>query len=425
MKRILTIISALLFSSSVIFAQEADIKVGELVNTGNWFELERVYPTVASDVQTPMLKQMAEVMLASNFNRPAELREKLQRFIAEHQAELGFENVCNMIAMGAMAEGFEGNYASAADMVKTLAETVKSVAGSLEGTGIEELLAYYEQVRELPAPVVEKPDTDVKIAFSEKSDMLLYIPVSSNGKTYDFIFDTGASLSLISNDIANDLDAKFIGDSVYVGGATGGGALQRAFIEKMNIGPLTFRNAVVLVSANPLSDDPIKVDAVLGMDFIERLGEIQIDMSDRSLIVPVQKTALPAYGRNIILDQNIPIVEFMDRKGNKLKFVLDTGHSDADLTDLWFAKNAETASALPTETQNTWGHGGTVRHEIVRIPEYTLTIGDTSVTFNNIPASVPAGDTVTSPNDGNLGMALLKKSGKLTISFDEMFVKYE
>ena len=64
MKRILTIISTLLFSSSVIFAQEADMKVGELVNTGNWFELERVYPAVAADVQTPLLKQMAEVMLA-------------------------------------------------------------------------------------------------------------------------------------------------------------------------------------------------------------------------------------------------------------------------------------------------------------------------------------------------------------------------
>ena len=32
MKRILTIISTLLFSLSVIFAQEADMKVGELVN---------------------------------------------------------------------------------------------------------------------------------------------------------------------------------------------------------------------------------------------------------------------------------------------------------------------------------------------------------------------------------------------------------
>ena len=85
MKRILTIITTLLLSSSVIFAQEADMKVGELLNTSDWFELERVYPALAADVQAPMLKQMAEVMLASNFNRPAELREKLQKLIAEHE----------------------------------------------------------------------------------------------------------------------------------------------------------------------------------------------------------------------------------------------------------------------------------------------------------------------------------------------------
>ena len=130
MKRLLTIITTLLLSSSVIFAQEADMKVGELLNTSNWFELERVYPAVAADVQTPMLKQMAEALLASNFNRPVELREKLQKLIAEHQAELGFENVCNMTVMGAMVEGYEGNYAVAADMVKAIADAVKAATGS-------------------------------------------------------------------------------------------------------------------------------------------------------------------------------------------------------------------------------------------------------------------------------------------------------
>ncbi|WP_458461074.1 hypothetical protein, partial [Paenibacillus sp.] len=61
------------------------MKVGELVNTGNWFELERIYPAVAADVQSPMLKLMAEVTLASNFNRPDELRGKLQKVLANHQ----------------------------------------------------------------------------------------------------------------------------------------------------------------------------------------------------------------------------------------------------------------------------------------------------------------------------------------------------
>lgn len=424
MKRILTTITAILITSSIIFAQEADLKVGELINSGNWFELERVYSGFKDDVQTPMLKLMAEVMLAFNFNRPDELRKKLQKLIAEHQEELGFENVCNMTITGALAEGFEGNYGVAADMVKAIADAVKEATGSLEGTGIEELLAYYNDVRELPAPVLEKPDTDIKIALSEKSG-LLWIPVDINGKTYDFIFDTGASLSFISMDLANEFGAKIISKPVFVGGSGGGGNLQRGLIEKMDVGPISFRNMLALVSNNPSTDDPIKVDAVLGMDFIKRLGEIQIDMKDLTLIIPTHNTSLPEYGRNIIFDQNIPHIEAMDINGNKLKFILDTGHSGADLTDLWSAKNVEIINDLPTETQNTWGHGGTVQHEIVKVPEFALTIGEGSITFKGIPATIPVGDSVITSYDGNLGMGLLKGFSKVTINFVEMFVKTE
>ena len=424
MKLILTIITSLLFTSSIAFAQEADMKVGELVNTGNWFELERVYPAVAADVQTPLLKQMAEVMLASNFNRPAELREKLQKLIAEHQADLGFENVCNMTVMGAMVEGYEGYYAVAADMVKAIADAVMSAAGSLEGTGLSELLAYYEAVREYPAPVLEKPAEDVKIALAEKSG-LMWIPVVVNGKTYDFILDTGASFTMVSQDLAKDMGAKIIGDSVFVGGATGGGYGQRAFIENMSVGPVSLKNVIAFVCDNPSDDDPLKVDAVLGMDFIERAVEIQIDLDAMTVTIPAQRTALPAYGRNIILEQNIPVVESADANGNRYTFIVDTGASGAYLSDLWFAKNAEMAAALPLETQNVWGHGGTVRNEIVKIPEYNMTIGSTSVDFKDIPATVPSGGMVSSSRDGSLGMGLLKQFRKVTFNFEDMFVVFE
>lgn len=424
MKRILTIITTLLLSSSVIFAQEADMKVGELLNTSNWFELERVYPALAADVQPPMLKKMAEVLLASNFNRPAELREKLQKLIAEHQAELGFENVCNMTVMGAMVEGYEGNYAVAADMVKAIADAVEAAAGSLEGTGLSELLAYYEAVREYPAPVLEKPAGDVEISLTEKSD-LLWIPVVVNGKSYDFILDTGASFTMISQDLAKDMGAKIIGDPVFVGGATAGGYGQRAFIENMSVGPVSLKNVIAFVCDNPSDDDPLKVDAVLGMDFIERAGEIQIDLDAITVTIPAQKTALPACGRNIILEQNIPVVESTDANGNRYAFILDTGASGADLSDLWYAKNAEMVAALPLETQNVWGHGGTVQLEIVKVPEFKLTIGTSSAKFKDLPATVPANGTVSSSRDGRLGMGLLKQFKKVIFNFEEMFVAFE
>lgn len=401
------------------------MKVGELLNTSDWFELERIYPAVAANVQTPMLKQMAEALLASNFNRPVEFREKLQKLIAEHQAELGFENVCNMTVIGAMVEGYEGNYAVAADMVKAIAEAVKAATGSLEGTGLSELLAYYEAVREYPAPVLEKPAEDIKIALTEKS-YLLGIPVVVNGKTYDFILDTGASFTMISQDLANDMGVKIIGDPVFVGGGEStGGYGQRAFIENMNVGPVSFKNVIAFVSENPTDDDPLKVDAVLGMDFIERAGELQIDLAAMTLTIPAQPTVMPASGRNIILERNIPVVETTAANGNRYTFILDTGASGANLSDLWFAKNAEVAAALPVETQNVWGHGGAVQLEIVKIPEYKLTIGTASAEFKDLPATVPANGTVSSSRDGRLGMGLLKQFSKVIFNFEDMFVAFE
>lgn len=424
MKRIITIIATLLLTSSVVFAQEADKRVGELLNTSNWFELERVYPIVKGDVQTPMLKLMAEVMLASSFNRPEELREKLQKLIDEHQEELGFENVCNMSITGALTEGYEGNYGVAADMVKAVADTIKAATGSLEGTGIEELLAYYEDVRDLPAPVLEKPDTDVKIQLTEKSG-LLWIPVKINGKTYDFIFDTGASFTMISQDLAKDMGAKIIGGPVFVGGGEStGGYGHRAFIESMNVGPVSLKNVIAFVSENPTDDDPLKVDAVLGMDFIKRAGEIQIDLSTMTLTIPVQRT-LPLYGRNIILEVNIPIVEASDVNANRYTFILDTGASGDNLSDLWFSKNAEIAAKLPTLNQRTWGHGGIVQNQIVKIPEYKLIIGNASADFKEIPAMLPANGTASSTRDGRLGMGLLRQFKKAIFNFEDMFVAFE
>ena len=424
MKRFLTIFSTILLSSSVVFGHQADKRVGELLNTSNWFELERVYPAIAADIETPMLKQMAEVMLASNFNRPAELREKLQRLIAEYQAELGFENVCNMTVMGAMVEGYEGNYAVAADMVKAIADAVKAATGSLEGTGLSELLAYYETIREYPAPILEKPAEDVNITLTEKSG-LMWIPVVINGKKYDFILDTGASFTMISQDLAKDIGAKIIGDSVFVGGGEStGGYGQRAFIEDMNVGPILLKNIIAFVSDNPSDDDPLKVDAVLGMDFIKRAGEIQIDPSTMALTIPVQRT-LPLYGRNIILEVNIPVVEASDANGNRYTFILDTGASGDNLSDFWFSKNTEMTAALPVETQRTWGHGGTVQNQIVKVPEYKLTIGNASAYFKEIAATVPANGTVSSTRDGRLGMGLLKQFKKAIFNFEDMFVAFE
>ena len=59
MLRPLLIILLSLFSSLVISAQQPDQRIGELVNTEDWFRLDKEYQILKDSVQTPFLKFVA------------------------------------------------------------------------------------------------------------------------------------------------------------------------------------------------------------------------------------------------------------------------------------------------------------------------------------------------------------------------------
>ena len=50
-------------------AQNADMRVSELINSSDWFTLEREYSLLKDSIQYDYVRLMAEAMLAQNFNR--------------------------------------------------------------------------------------------------------------------------------------------------------------------------------------------------------------------------------------------------------------------------------------------------------------------------------------------------------------------
>lgn len=424
MKKIISILLGIIYALN-LFGQNADQKIGELINSGNWFELEREYANLKNDVQAPILKMMSEVMLASYFNRPIELREKLQQLLNKQQEELGFSNVCNMTIMGATIEGFEGNYSLAADMVKGVADLVQNASGSLEGTGLLELYNYYNVIRELPAPTIERPLGDVEILFKENSVGLLSVPVQIKDKTFDFIIDTGASFSVISSELANTIQAKIIDMPVYVEGANedSGGYGRRAFIDVMQIGVIKIKNIIALVNDTPDIND-VKIDAVLGMDFLKLVNELQINYTKSVINFPLAFTPLPSNGRNIILDHNVPLLSVTENNQSPAIFKLDSGNIASELSDLWYSKNLLDVEKYPIESIQSGSFGGIVQYNIVRVPQYEISIGGTIASFEQIPAKVPATDDVMDSVDGNLGVDLIKMAGTFILNFKDMFFEY-
>ena len=69
MSRIVIIILLSLLSFRTISAQQPDQRIGELINTENWFGLDKDYPLLKDSIQAPFLKVVAEAMIARNFNQ--------------------------------------------------------------------------------------------------------------------------------------------------------------------------------------------------------------------------------------------------------------------------------------------------------------------------------------------------------------------
>jgi len=67
MLRSFLIILLSLFSFQTISAQQPDQRIGELINTENWFGLDKEYPLLKDSIQAPVLKVVAEAMIARNF----------------------------------------------------------------------------------------------------------------------------------------------------------------------------------------------------------------------------------------------------------------------------------------------------------------------------------------------------------------------
>ena len=132
LKTIIIILLSLL-SSQVIYAQQPDQRIGELINTEDWFGLDKEYPILKDSIQTPFLKVVAEAMIARNFNQKERALDALNELLSNYQSDLG-AGVFNFFILRAQLLEEMGRYAEAADFLKNVLDQLKG-QGVTQGAG--------------------------------------------------------------------------------------------------------------------------------------------------------------------------------------------------------------------------------------------------------------------------------------------------
>ncbi len=417
----------IIINVSVIRAQEADQRINELLAKADWFALDEEYPALKNKIRSGMLKGLSEALLAKNFNQPARAHELIDSLIVHCQGEMIFETTCYLVLCKSQIYGEHGYYAQSADYLNNFLDQITAFAKKDDFPGHVYLAKHYGEMQNEPAPEVIRPEKDTEIAMEiktiEKNSALMYVPVVVRGKTYRFVFDTGAGSTFVSDRFADEIGLRIVRDSVTITGV--GTCLGKiGTMDSLIIGDIIFKNPMIYIAPPTQVDTTIYFDAILGLDFIRRIGETRIFPKDGKILFPRTQTTIPSTDRNLLINGQPYIKAY---SGNEqLIFHFDTGNASANLCQAYYLKHKDQIESVGVKEK--LGSGGLCEIRMMegyRLPEISLKTGSTSFSLANINVYTDKAADFEYQEDGALGMDFIKQFRKVIINFDQMFVEVE
>ena len=198
-----------------------------------------------------------------------------------------------------------------------------SIPGSLAvAAGVER---WARALSMIPTPVFEIPDQPVVLPMRRSFLGTPVVTIRINGKPHEFWLDTGASMTLLSTDVAIAAGAKLAADDTLALGVVGGHIEARAiYIDSMAIGPVTVRGlGAALVSPDALRFDQklvnglrtsVPIDGMIGTDVLRHLDVV---MDAKAGTITLRRPHRYAGARRNLFWVGYPVVRLVTPDGTR------------------------------------------------------------------------------------------------------------
>jgi clan AA aspartic protease (TIGR02281 family) len=392
-------LAAALVLCAALGAQSAD-DLDRLFRARQWFELR----SAVTD-RSPALMRAA---VATAFNDPQTAERLLRDVIRSAPASNAADDAYEMLSQIYLRSGqYRRWLTSYRQWVAAIPDSARARA---EEGDEKKLAGRPDQVNGRPRRAVLRHDAGD-----------LTIPVSVNGKADDFLFDTGAWTSVLTERRAARLGLKIDGARRLITGSSGQSAgFRTAIAKQVDIGGILFRDVsfAVIEGTGPVAD----VDAgIVGMPILIALGAIRWS-SDGVVEIGSSAPRVRA-DANLVFDRNRLLLRTRVL-GREVLTTLDTGASTTDL-------NANFASTFPQAVQGAkkgrtdiTGVGGTQTFDSLEVPEVLFAIGPAEVLLR--PATITLQRIAVIGGDccvGNAGEDLLTQAAGFTIDLSTMTLR--
>ena len=428
------VVSNLLFSIFCLIsviqpgtAQDPNQEMGALLNHKALFALDKQYPQLQSQV-IPMLDFLAQTVLADAFNEPEKGHIALDSLLSNqtYQDQLGFGNISSLILLKAHLYEIQQNYTEAAALLQSfLDQTAQVPMGEIRGD-MQKALSIYQVLALQPILEVKRPQADCTIAYSLKKggrNASILVPCVINGVEQEMIFDTGCPKhNYIDAQLAADLGLKLLMDSIPMSGI-GEGYGWLGIADSLQLGDITcYHPLFYVVDHSGASDLPVSVEAVLGSNLLNHLGEFQLHPQQKKITFPHQLTPPPASGRNLVM-QNRHLFFQVQHDGQNKVIHFDTGNVKSYLNQRFYADHQDwvTREGL-ADTMTFGGFGGVSVQQVYQLPIMSFKLAAVAVEFENLDvATKPLGELWV--EQGNFGVDFVQQYEKVVVNYKHMFIQ--
>jgi hypothetical protein len=295
-----------------------------------------------------------------------------------------------------MALSYDSDW-QAMSRLRAIPNAADSIPGSLAvAAGVER---WARALSQIPTPVFEIPDQPVVLPMRRSILGTPVVTIKINGKEHEFWLDTGASMTLLSTDVAIAAGAKLAADDTLALGVVGGHIEARAiYIDSMAIGPVTVRGlGAALVSPEALKFDQklvnglkttVPIDGMIGTDVLRHLDVV---MDAKAGTITLRKPRRYSGARRNLFWVGYPVVRLVTPEGRAVLFGLDTGAEGTYVTNTLLKKVPRTPVAMRRMSLVGLGAADSKRTAkstwIAR--QVPLSDGNYAIMLNNVPIMPP------------------------------------
>lgn len=317
-----------------------------------------------------------------------------------------------------------GRYQAASVVSDTLITRFAKLTDSAEMSGFIAFNKVVHAIANKPAMTVRTTGS-IDIPITRDMANLLNVNTKLNDTTVNFVFDSGANLSVMQRSIAEELGYDIIDCNFSTNWATGKAIIcDIAVVDSVIIGNKTIKNVVFIVMDDAeltFKDAGYEINGIIGFPIIRALNEIQFTR-DHHLRVPEQPTDYAL--NNLCNDDLMPIIR-VNYGADYLLFGFDTGANATSLYSMFYEKYKTFIDRSYKRQDFSFGSGGgKVTYNGYILDSLKIEIAGQTQQLDSIQLHVDkigTGDY----RHGNLGQDFMKQFETMIISFASASVVFK